>query len=137
MKVITYLIDSDMVVDWLKGKPQVIQLLSSLEDQGFAISIISYGEVYEGIYYGADQKRHMQGLRSFLKDVEVLPLTRPIMERFAQLRGQLRGAGNIIGDFDLLIASTAIHHNLTLVTRNIKHYQRVPELTLYQSSSFS
>jgi hypothetical protein len=39
-----------------------------------------------------------------------------------------------VGAFDILIASTAIHHNLTLVTRNVKDTQRIPQLTLYQAS---
>jgi predicted nucleic acid-binding protein len=42
------------------------------------------------------------------------------MQRFAHIRGELRRSGQIIGDFDILIAATAIYHNLTLVTRNIK-----------------
>ncbi len=39
----------------------------------------------------------------------------------------------MIGDFDILIAATAIQHHLTLLTRNIKDYQRIPSLKLYQS----
>jgi tRNA(fMet)-specific endonuclease VapC len=54
------------------------------------------------------------------------------MQRFARVRGELRRAGMIIGDFDLLIAATALHHKLTVVTRNVRHFQRIPELALYQ-----
>ncbi len=54
------------------------------------------------------------------------------MQHFARIRGELRRTGKIIGDFDILIAATAIQHNLTLVTRNIKDYQRIPDLKMYQ-----
>src|SRR2546423_14731325 len=55
-----------------------------------------------------------------------------LCQQFARIRGDLRRKGQIIGDFDILIASTAIHHHLTLVTRNIKDYQRIPNLKLYK-----
>lgn len=59
---------------------------------------------------------------------EILPLTEAIMRRFAQIRGALRQKGQIIGDFDMLIAATALHHDLLVVTRNTKDYQRIPQL---------
>jgi len=37
----------------------------------------------------------------------------------------------MIGDFDILIAATALHHDLTLVTRNRRHFERIPNLALY------
>jgi tRNA(fMet)-specific endonuclease VapC len=126
-----YLVDSDVVADALKGKPQAVQLLSTLDQDGLAISLITYGEIYEGILYSKDPKASERVFRGFLRDVTIVPITRQIMRRFAELRGQLRAAGNIISDFDLLIAATAIHHNLTLVTRNTQHFQRVPGLSLY------
>jgi tRNA(fMet)-specific endonuclease VapC len=126
-----YLIDSDVVADALKGRPQAVQQLSTLAPNGLAISLITYGEIYEGILYSQNPTASERVFRQFLRDVTVIPLTRPIMRRFAQLRGQLRAAGNIISDFDLLIAATAIHNNLALVSRNKKHFQRVPGLSLY------
>jgi len=70
----------------------------------------------------------------FLRSVVILPPTQPIMQQFARIRGELRRTGKIIGDFDILIASTAIQHHLTLLTRNIRDYQRIPDLKLYQAS---
>ena len=131
MTGVKYLVDTDWIVPALKGRPDAQLLLSSLAPHGLAISLISYGEIYEGIYGGRDPKRHEQVFRLFLRGVEVLPLNRSIMKEFARIRGQLRVAGNLITDFDLLIAATAIHHDLMLVTRNAKHFQRVPRVVLY------
>lgn len=127
----TYLIDTDYVADWLHGRPQALTLLRSLTSANIAISII--GEIYEGIYFGANRPLHERGFRQFLRMVDVLPLNKPIMKQFARIRGNLRRSGSIIGDTDLLIASTAIYHNLTLVTRNFRHYERIPDLMLYRS----
>jgi predicted nucleic acid-binding protein len=55
------------------------------------------------------------------------------MERFAETRAYLRKRGEGIPDFDLLIAATALHHDLTLLTFNLRHFGRVPDLKkMYQ-----
>ena len=128
-----YLIDTDWVVDYLKGKAPAVQLLESLAQEGAAISLITYGEIYEGIYYGKDRERHEKGFRGLLQIVDILSLNPLILEEFARIRGELRAKGQLIGDLDLLIAATAIYHNLTLLTHNIRHFSRVPILKLYQS----
>jgi predicted nucleic acid-binding protein len=64
----------------------------------------------------------------------LFPITRSIARQFALIRGDLRAKGLLIPDPDLYIAATAIHHNLTLVTRNLKDYDRIPNLDLYKTS---
>jgi tRNA(fMet)-specific endonuclease VapC len=127
----SYLIDTDYVVDYLVGKTDVISFLDALSETDSAISLITQGEVYEGIYYGRDPQKGEDGFQQFLRLVDILPLNTSIMQRFARIRGELRRTGNIIGDFDILIAATALFHNLTLVTRNLKDYQRIAGLKLY------
>jgi predicted nucleic acid-binding protein len=63
----SYLVDSDRVADYLKGREQAIQTLRSLEPQGVAISLVTYGEIYEGIYYGGDVKDNERNFREFLR----------------------------------------------------------------------
>ncbi len=126
----THLIDSDWVVDWLKGRPAAVQFLSSLGRGNLAISLITFGEIYEGVYFGGDPERHERAFRQFLRGVPVLPLNRPIMQRFARIRGELRRNGNLIRDPDLLIAATALQHGLIMATRNRRHFERIPGLTL-------
>jgi predicted nucleic acid-binding protein len=129
----TYLVDTDVIADWLKGIQSARTLLPTLQPAGLAVSILPIGEIEEGIVYGYPQtaQAHAAGFRQFLRGVTVLPLTRRIMHRFAQVRGDLRQRGLIIGDFDIAIAATALHYNLSLVTRNTRHFQRVPGLTIY------
>lgn len=126
-----YLIDTDWVADWLHGQPATVTTLTQLREQGLAISVITYGEIYEGVYYGRQPQQAEKAFRQFLRGVSVLPLTRPTMRQFARLRGELRRQGRIIPDADLLIASTALNHDLTLLTRNRAHFERVKDLSLY------
>ncbi len=127
-----YLLDSDYVADYLVAKPHATELLSSLAKEGTAISLITVGEIYEGIYYGYDPQRATVQFQQFLTSVSILVLTQAIMRQFAQIRGELRRTGKLIGDFDILIGATAIHHHLTLVTLNIRDYDRIPHLKLYK-----
>lgn len=128
-----YLVDSDWVILALRGNQNAQNLLNSLAPDGLAISLITYGEVYEGIYFGQNRRASEAGFHQFLRGVDVLGLNRQIMRRFAQVRGDLRRTGQIIGDPDILIAATALYHNLVSVTRNKSHFQRIPQIELYST----
>ena len=127
-----YLVDSDYVADYLKGRTPSTDLLNTLLQDGIAISMITFAEVYEGIYYGHNRAHYTHIFQQFLQGVSVLGITRSIAKQYARMRGELGRKGQLIDQPDLFIAATAIYHKLTLVTRNIKDYQRIPNLKLYQ-----
>jgi predicted nucleic acid-binding protein len=128
---VSYLVDSDWVVDFLDGRAPAVRLLGALRADGLAISLMTYGEVYEGVLYGRDRAAAERTFRQFLRRVDVLPLTRRVLQRFARIRGDLRDRNLLIGDPDTLIAATALHYRLTLVTRNRAHFGRIPGLAIY------
>jgi predicted nucleic acid-binding protein len=126
------LIDTDWVIDVLHGMTSAEQALLDLAPEGLAISLITYGELFEGAHYARNPEQATDGLRAFLREKDVLLLTTEIMERFAIVRGQLpRQIRKQVGDMDLLIAATAIHHDLALLTRNVRDFRLVPGLTLF------
>lgn len=127
-----YLVDTDWLIDAVSGIPAAIATLDQLKDDGLATSIISVGEVYEGAYGTDNPAERLAVYRSFLDPFPVLPLTDRIMERFAKERSTLRTQGNIIPDLDLLIAATTLEHRLILLSPNSRHFDRIPDLTLYQ-----
>ena len=130
-----YLLDTDWVVDVLHGQESATQTLLELAPSGLALSIITYGELYEGAYYSRDPEPALAGLQTFLDGKEILPVTVAVMERFAIVRGKLpRNLKEQIGDMDLLIGATALEHDLTLLTRNLKDFQHIPDLKLHQAS---
>ena len=125
-----YLIDTDWTIHYLNGKQSIADRLIALRKEGIAISVISLAEVYEGVYYSLDPKNSQEGLSNFLKLVSILPDSDEIAKIFGKERGRLRKKGELIDDFDLMIASTAIHHNLTILTNNRKHFERVEGLEI-------
>jgi tRNA(fMet)-specific endonuclease VapC len=76
----------------------------------------------------ATDVRHAQGLIELLKDVTILPFDKAVAEYSGNLRASLMDKGVNVPLIDLLIASTALFHNYTLVTHNVKHYSLIPSL---------
>ena len=125
-----YLVDTDWAIDHLHRVSRVVLRLEELASEGLGLSIISLAELYDGVLGSSDPQRDEQFLRTFLSAVEVVHLDESICRIFAEERGRLRAAGTLISDFDLLIGATAIRHNLTLLTNNRRHFERMPDLNI-------
>ena len=128
-----YLLDTDWLLDAIGNVPGVRAGLDQLQPHGLAVSIISHGELFDGAFGFSDTPARLSELHSFLDEFDTLPLSGPIMEIFGQTRSERRRAGQLIPDLDLLIAATAVHHDLILMTRNVRHFARVPDLVLSQA----
>lgn len=102
------LVDSDLVANFLKGRQGVVSFMTPLSAAGLAISIVTYAEVYEGVFYGRARRHYERVFTKFVRGVDVLPITRTVAKRYAVLSGQLRTAGQLLDQPDLFIASTAL-----------------------------
>ena len=129
MKV-SYLIDTDWVIHYLNGHKGIMEKLESLKEEGLAISVISLAELYEGVYYSTKPDADEAALNDFLTDISIFGIENEICKLFGKERGKLRKAKKMVGDFDLLIASTCLYYDLTLLTNNKKHYKMVDALKL-------
>ena len=130
-----YLIDTDWVINHLKGEERVVRKLEELAPEGMAMSVISLAEIYEGVYYSRDPAKSRQLLKEFLApDLKVLNVDQEVCKIFGRERGKLRQQNRMISDFDLLIASTCLYHNLTLLTNNRRHFDMVEGLNILSLS---
>ena len=127
-----YLIDTGLLAALLHARPSAVSLITPwITRDEAATSLLVCGEVIEYIKGLPDYPRHLLALRNLLRGVHPFQLTFPILERYADIRRQLRpphGAG-LIGDIDTLIAATALQRNLTVVTIDTD-FQRVPGLQM-------
>jgi len=128
---LSYLVDTDWVIDHFHNIPRITNELNRLFPEGIAISIISLAELYEGVYFSRDPDESESILDRFLLNVTILSIDEDICRIFARERGRLRQEKKLIGDFDLLIASTCLAYNLTLLTNNIKHFKSIKKLGIY------
>lgn len=128
-----YLLDTDWIIQSLKGIPIITEKIKKLREDGLSISIVSIAEIYEGIFGSKEPDKHEMIFKEFLTGVEVIEISEDMCKKFGELRNELRKKGELIGDFDLLIASAALVQNLTLVTGNVKHYERIKGLKIKSS----
>ncbi len=81
--------------------------------------------------FGADHRKSSSihaKIDTFLRDLEIVPFDEICAAHFGTIGSALAGQGTPIGDFDILIAATAIAVQATLVTNNVKHFTRVKGL---------
>ena len=123
-----YLVDTDWVIHYLKGRRAFVERLRMLREQGLAISVINLGELYEGVYGATEPEKREQGLKDFLQGVTILGLDEETCRIFGRERQRLRRAGNLPGDMDLFIGATALRHKLTVLTNNRNHFERIEGL---------
>jgi tRNA(fMet)-specific endonuclease VapC len=132
--IMAYLIDTDWLIHAFAGREVAVNTLRRLAPQCPSVSLITIAEVYDAAFNSPNPTAHLANSRQFLGQFQPLGLNDQIAERFAETRSFLRRRGMLISDLDLLIAGTALHYDLTLLTFNVRHFQRVPELRVYPPS---
>jgi tRNA(fMet)-specific endonuclease VapC len=125
-----YLVDTDWVIFYLRGKEPFVSTLKEYHKDGLAISVVSLAELYEGVYRSDNRISREKGLKDFLTGVEILGVDRHIARLFGKHRADLRRQGLPLADFDILIGCTALHHNLVLLTNNRRHYERIAGISM-------
>ncbi len=129
-----YLLDADWIIQALANRQPAVGTLERVAGSRVYVSYITAGEIYERAFTYANPQAHLVSFRHFLSPYRLLGLNDPIVERFAELRAFLRKHGQLVSDFDLLVGATALHHDLTVLTFNRRHFERIPDLKLYQPS---
>lgn len=127
-----YLLDSDVIIDFLKKKDPGFSAVSRVIEKELAISVISWMEISYGAKKADPKQRRFGEFAAFLKDldIKILPITQDIGTHFVDLKINLEKKGERLPDFDLLVASTAVTYKSALITRNTKHFQRIKNLDL-------
>ncbi len=125
-----YLLDTDHCVFLLRKDQSVKRRLRARRREEAFVSIVSVCELYFGAFWSKRPEENLAEVRRLVGRLRVLPLTDATAERFGRLKAELWRAGQKLDDPDLLIAATALDHELTLVTHNKAHYQRIPGLRL-------
>ena len=121
------IIDTDILIDATNGNEDAISFLVSQQVVGIQISIISAIE----LVVGCRDKVELTQTQKFLQDCIVLPVTATASQIAYQLIESFYLSHGLIMA-DALIAATALEHDLTLYTRNTRHFRMIPELKINQ-----
>ena len=123
------LLDTNILTAFLKGHARAVaQMERYLEDVGRpGISIITYYELLRGLKE-LGSARKLADCEDLIGHLHVRLLTRRVVGIAADLYVESRQRGQPLEDADLLIAATALAHDLVLVTDNEQHFRQIPEL---------
>lgn len=125
------LLDTDTAIEVLRGNPKATAAYSALPmEASAAVSSITAAELYYGAARSSNPPLQTGEVSHFLQGLEVIPVDEAVAARFGTLKAGLRATGQVVADFDLLIAATALVHGRDLVTHNTRHFARIIGLTL-------
>lgn len=125
-----FALDTNTLIYFFKGSGRVAQRLLETAPSEVAVPAIVVYEIETGIAKSTEPQKRRRQLDQLLELVTILPFDRTAAIRAAAIRAALEKTGRSIGPLDMLIAGTALAHNATLVTRNLREFGRVPKLTV-------
>jgi predicted nucleic acid-binding protein len=123
----SYLLDTNIISEFTKSapNPKVLQWIESLPFEAFHISVLTVGEIRKGVEKLTDEKRR-ENLRVWLENElpawfenRILPINLEVAEVWGRIQ---RSVGRPVHAIDSLLAATALHFELRIVTRNTKNF---------------
>lgn len=123
-----YALDTNTVLDYFRDRGNVAENLLAVPAGEIALPAIVAYEIWFGVLGSQNPRLRESQYLQFLATVEILNFDAAAGRRAAELRRALEQRGEGIGPMDTLIAATALAHNATLVTRNVREFGRVPGL---------
>ena len=125
-----YILDTDTIIYALKGRSGVVAHLEKHTRSPMAMSVISLMELYFGAHRSRQAEANLARVRTLEHSFRILAADASIAATFGSLKARMAAAGTMLDDFDLIIASTALANNLTLVSNNERHFRRIAGLQL-------
>jgi tRNA(fMet)-specific endonuclease VapC len=128
---VKYLLDTNVLSEVIRKDPNrgLLQRLDEIAPRDAVTSVVCVAELRHGaarVAHGALLWKRIA--REILSRVDILPLGEAEAVRAGDLLATLEAHGEPIGMEDVWIGATALEHRLTVVTRNLKHFRRIPGL---------
>jgi tRNA(fMet)-specific endonuclease VapC len=120
------MLDSNAVIALMKGHPGFLARLRQHQPDDFALSAIVAHELYYGAYKGRRTSQNLARVAALR--FEIMDFDHEDARAAGELRAMLAEAGTSIGPYDVLIAGQVWARNLTLITRNVREFQRATQL---------
>jgi tRNA(fMet)-specific endonuclease VapC len=124
------ILDSNTISYYFRGDPLVVPRLQALRPTDLGVPAIVEYELRYGLLRLPQEAAtaRLAALTQLLRPLQILPFDSECAAQAARIRVELEASGTPIGAHDLLIAATALRHQSTLVTRNVREFSRVPGL---------
>lgn len=125
-----FLLDTNCISELVRSKPEprVLEWMEAADESLLYLSVLTLGEIRKGVA-GLPQSRRRTHLETWLAlelqarfSGRILPIDAAIADRWGLLAAEAKRRGRSLSAIDGLLAATAIHHNLTIVSRNVSDF---------------
>ena len=129
-----FLLDTNCISELVRTKPEprVLEWIEAADESLLHLSVLTLGEIRKGVA-GLPQSRRRTRLETWLElelqtrfSGRILPIDAAVADRWGLLAAEAKRKGSFLSAIDGLLAATALHHNLTIVSRNVKDFANTP-----------
>ena len=123
------MLDTHICIYIIRKKPvKILKKLRSFDISDIVISAITHSELAYGVSKSSHRKKNQEALTQFLSPLEIVPYDDKAAAVYGQIRNHLEKKGAIVGAMDMLIGAHAQSIPVTLVTKNLREFKRIPGL---------
>ena len=123
-------LDSDAVIAHFRGDASVKEVLKRFSEEELCVTPVILCELYRGAYLSANLEKNMALIENLLQRVNILNFDLPACEIFGKFYKTLKESGKLTQDSDLMTASICISNDVTLITRNKRHFENIKGLKI-------
>ena len=127
-----YCFDSDVIIAHFRGDISIKEDLIHLSTEELFVTPITLCELYRGAFLSNNAEKNKLLVEKLLERVNILNFDLPACEIFGRVYKLLKQSGKLAQDSDLMTASICISNNVTLVTRNKKHFENIKNLRVVE-----
>lgn len=123
-----YLLDTDICIEIIKHNNKVLDRVRAVGEENCFVTDVTIAE----LFYGAAKSGrpdHFDDVDKILQLFDMKPLLLSL-RLYGENKAMLEKQGRMIGEFDLMIGSCAVYHNLVMITSNLKHFNHIPNIQL-------
>jgi tRNA(fMet)-specific endonuclease VapC len=125
-----YVLDTNTVACFFRREGAVAERLLATPPSEIGIPTVVLYELEVGVEKSTSPRKRRAQLARFVQVVEILPFGPGEARAAARIRASLERSGTPIGPLDILIAGTVVARGATLVTRNVREFSRIPDLSV-------
>jgi tRNA(fMet)-specific endonuclease VapC len=126
-------LDTDVLVSDLRGKTSILR---ELEGKDPSTTVVNAFELFHGAYKSKESSANLSATRGLLGSLRLLSLSVKAAERAGEALAHAQKSGQTIEIRDLLIGCIAREEGLSLLTHNVKHFRKIPGLTVVDAVQY-
>ncbi|MGF1472559.1 MAG: type II toxin-antitoxin system VapC family toxin [Rubrobacteraceae bacterium] len=127
------MIDTSVLIEHERGRLKLEPRLWGRQDEEFFLSVVTASELLHGVHRAQNERiraRRSAWVEAVLEMFPVLEIDLATARSHARLWAELAAAGRLIGPHDLWLAAACLARGLSLITANVREFERVPGLTV-------